>query len=112
MKGYGKRSCCAFFWEKVKNKPTYLLPIYLRVTINGKKLEVTTHQHVQPSEWSSEKERVKGETNTAIQINSSLDQLIKKVYDYKEIIQKEQRNRSEEHTSELQSQFHLVCRLL
>lgn len=81
-----------FFGKRSRINRHNLLPIYLRVTIDGKKLEVTTHQHVQPTEWSSEKERVKGESNTATQINSSLDQLIKKVYDYKETIQKEQRN--------------------
>src|SRR5712692_10773099 len=39
--------------------------------------------------------------------NASLEEVAKKVEQMVEIV-----NRSEEHTSELQSQFHLVCRLL
>jgi len=40
--------------------------IYLRVTVNGERFEVTTHRYVEPSEWSSSASRVKARPESAI----------------------------------------------
>lgn len=68
-----------------------LLPIYLRVVIDGKRFEVSTHQHVEPSQWSPVG-KVRGGSETAAQINMALDLVKKKVYDYKERIRIEERD--------------------
>ncbi|HMC84478.1 MAG TPA: site-specific integrase, partial [Chitinophagaceae bacterium] len=68
------------------------LPIYLRVTIDKKRFEVTTHRHVEASQWSPASGRVKGKSDSAIETNMGLDMIIKKVYDYREQLYKENRN--------------------
>ncbi len=54
-----------------------LLPIYLRVTIEGKRFEVATNRHVEPSEWLHSAGKVKGKSKLSIEMNHELD-LIKK----------------------------------
>jgi hypothetical protein len=69
-----------------------LLPIYLRVTIDGKRFEVATHRHVEPSEWSSSAGRVKSKSDTAVETNMALDMITKKVYEYREQLYFENRD--------------------
>jgi hypothetical protein len=64
----------------------HLLPIYLRVTIDKKRFEVATHRHVEPYLWSSSAGKVKGKSDCAFETNMALDEIRKKVYDYKERI--------------------------
>ena len=59
-----------------------LMPIYLRVTIGGKRFETSTHRYVLTSKWSVEANRVKGNSNEARSINVFLDSLLNKVYVY------------------------------
>ncbi len=80
-----------FIGKKSRLTSHRLLPIYLRVTINGERFEVATHQHAEPSEWSPSTNKVKGTSDTTLHINMVLDEIKKRVYDYKERIQKEQR---------------------
>jgi hypothetical protein len=49
-----------FIGKKARMTIHQLLPIYLRVTIDGKRFEVSTHQHVKTDEWSPSASRVKG----------------------------------------------------
>src|SRR5689334_24694894 len=69
---------------------------------------------------------VKGDTTDVVQIADILNSLIEHFHQFGKVTQENVRgyitqekqefigedSRSEEHTSELQSQFHLVCRLL
>lgn len=87
-----ERIAVHFFGKTMRLNRHNLLPIYLRVTINGKRFEVATHQHVAPGEWIEESERVKGKSDTAIQTNISLDEIKKRVYDHRDTIRKEQRD--------------------
>jgi site-specific recombinase XerD len=80
-----------FIGKKSRITKHQLLPIYLRVVINGKRFEVSTHQHVKPSEWSASAGRVTGRSLSALQINTELDLVKRKVYDYKERILVEER---------------------
>jgi hypothetical protein len=64
----------------------------VHVIINGKRFEVTTHQHVKPSEWSASARKVKGRSETARQVNTALDLARKKIYDYRERIRIEERD--------------------
>jgi len=60
-----------------------LLPIYLRVTIEGKRFEVATHRHVKQTEWCSLSGKVKGRSDSATETNMALDLIRSKVYEYK-----------------------------
>src|SRR2546423_7584077 len=77
-----------FFGKKTTRKPSHLLPIYLRVTINSERFEVSTGRSIEPSKWSQAAGKAKGNTEEALKLNNFLDLLKAKVYTYqKEIIQ-------------------------
>ena len=80
-----------FFGKKSRLTHHQLLPIYLRVTIDGERFEAATHQHTEPTNWSPSAGKVIGTSDSAIHTNMDLDEIRKKVYDYKERIQKEGR---------------------
>lgn len=80
-----------FYGKKSRITRHQLLPIYMRVTIEGNRFEVATHQHVKATEWSSAG-KIKGRSETAMQTNMALDVIKKRVYDYKERILIENRN--------------------
>ena len=75
-----------FIGKKARMTKHQLLPIYLRVTIESKRFEVSTHQHVKTAEWSPSGSKVKGRSESALEINTELDIIKKQVYDYKEQI--------------------------
>lgn len=52
----------------------HLLPIYLRVTIDGRRFEVATHEHTDPSEWSPTAGRVIGASAPPLYTNMTLDE--------------------------------------
>lgn len=77
-----------FYSKKAKANKEGLVPIYMRVTINGKRIEVSTKRFVQSSSWNSIAGKVKGNHEEARSINNYLDILKGKVYNYqKELIQ-------------------------
>lgn len=43
-----------FYSRKSKMNNSGLIPIYMRVTMNGQRFEVATSQYVKPNEWSDE----------------------------------------------------------
>ncbi|WP_162055591.1 site-specific integrase [Pontibacter pamirensis] len=73
-----------FYGKKSRTTSDNLLPIYLRVTINGKRFETCTNRNVVPGKWSVEAGRVKGNTEEGRRINSYLDLLRSKVYAYQQ----------------------------
>lgn len=70
-----------FYGKKAKITRNNLLPIYLRVTINGERIELSTQRYVHQDKWSVETGRVKGNSEEARSVNSYLDILKAKVYD-------------------------------
>ncbi|MEJ7736989.1 MAG: site-specific integrase [Chitinophagaceae bacterium] len=81
-----------FIGKKSRITRHQLLPIYLRVTIEGKRFEVATHRHVEPFEWLPSGGKVRGRSESAVETNMALDMLRKQVYDYKDRIIFENRN--------------------
>lgn len=71
-----------FYGKKSRITKDSLLPIYLRVTINGERIELSTQRYVHQDKWSVEMGRVKGNSEEARSINSYLDILKGKVYDH------------------------------
>ena len=77
-----------FYGKKAKRKGG-LMPVYLRVIIEGKRFEVTTNRYIESSKWSAKAEKVKGNTDEARGINSYLDLPKQKIYNYQKEILKE-----------------------
>lgn len=59
-----------------------LVPIYLRVTINGRRFEVSVSRAVSSSQWSAKSGKMKGYSEQAKSINDYLDLLRNQVHAY------------------------------
>ena len=81
-----------FIGKKSRITKHDLLPIYMRVIIEGNRFEVATHRHVEPTLWSSSSGKVTGRSDSAVETNMALDLIKKKVYEYKEQLYIENRD--------------------
>jgi site-specific recombinase XerD len=68
-----------FYAKSTKANANGLLPIYVRLTVDGKRLEFSTKKFVEKSRWSNELSKMKGTTGEARSINSYLDLMKSKV---------------------------------
>ena len=55
-------------------------PIYMRITVNGKRAEMTTNRYIDPEKWNNEGGFVKGTKAEYRELNEFLDLLRSKVY--------------------------------
>ena len=62
-----------FYAKSTKVNSSGQFPIYIRLTVDGKRLEYSTKKFIEPSKWSSEQGRMKGNSEEACSINSLLD---------------------------------------
>ncbi len=65
-----------FYLKKAKANAQGLVPIFQRITVNGKRIDRSTGKFIDQSKWSSEGTRLKGSFDEARTINSYLDSLI------------------------------------
>ncbi len=70
-----------FYAKTCKSTKNSLTPIYLRITINGVRIELSTSKYIDVTKWSPEAGKMKGQTQEARTINSYLDILRNKVYE-------------------------------
>lgn len=71
-----------FYSKTSKITKDGLVPIYLRVTINGERFEQSTQRYILPAKWSAEAGKAKGNSEESKTINYYLDSLKQNVYDY------------------------------
>ena len=64
-----------FYAKRAKASVNGLVPIYTRITINGKRIELSTNRFVEISKWSTEAGKMKGSSEEARSINNHLDLL-------------------------------------
>lgn len=70
-----------FYAKKAKAAVNGLIPIYTRITINGKRIELSTNRFVEMSKWSTEAGKMKGTSEEARSINNHLDLLKSQIRD-------------------------------
>lgn len=70
-----------FYAKSAKVAKNGLLPIYLRITINGTRIELSTSRFVEKTKWNTEAGKMKGSSEEARLINTHLDTLRTKVYE-------------------------------
>lgn len=70
-----------FYAKSAKVAKNGLLPIYLRITINGARIELSTSRFVEKTKWNAESGKMKGSSEEARLINTHLDTLRTKVYE-------------------------------
>lgn len=69
-----------FYLKKQKNYIDGNAPIYMRITVNGKRAELTTGRSCDPDRWNAKAGRVKGTKEESKLLNAYLDQLQGSVY--------------------------------
>lgn len=62
-----------FYAKSTKANGNGLLPIYVRLTIDGKRFEYSTKKFIEPFKWSTELSKMKGNSEEARSINNLLD---------------------------------------
>ena len=70
-----------FYMKKQKNYQTGAAPIYLRITVNGKRSKVTTGRSCDPATWNIISGRCNGKKEEVKSFNAYLDSLQHKVFD-------------------------------
>jgi site-specific recombinase XerD len=70
-----------FYMKKQKNYTNGPAPIYLRITVNGKRSEVTTNRVCDPQRWNTISGRGIGTKEGIRSLNTYLDNLQAKVYE-------------------------------
>ncbi|HEY0091843.1 MAG TPA: site-specific integrase [Flavobacterium sp.] len=70
-----------FYAKKSKATKNGQLPIYLRVTLNGVRIELSTSKMIDLSQWSVKEGRMKGNSEEARAINGYLDSMRFRVYE-------------------------------
>jgi site-specific recombinase XerD len=79
-----------FHGKRTKSQNASLLAIYLRVTVDGQRMEISTKRIIEKDKWSSISGKAKGNLEEARSLNAYLDLLRNKVYSYqKELIQED-----------------------
>lgn len=64
-----------FYLKKPKNYVDGIMPIYMRLTVNGINKEMSIGRHCDPQQWNSRGGRVNGNSENAKRINKNLDRL-------------------------------------
>ncbi|RBP32804.1 site-specific recombinase XerD [Oceanihabitans sediminis] len=70
-----------FYAKRAKVNANGLFPIYTRITVNGKRIEMSTGRFVDPSKWSTSAGKMKGQSEEARSVNRQLDMLKVKIID-------------------------------
>ena len=70
-----------FYVKKQKNYTSGEAPIYLRITVDGKRSEITTNRECNPEKWNNKSGRVIGTKEEIKSFNAFLDNLQSKVYE-------------------------------
>jgi site-specific recombinase XerD len=70
-----------FYLKKPKNYTEGLVPIYIRITVNGQRVEVTSGKECNPKTWNVETGRLKGTREDVRTLNAYLDNLQSQIHE-------------------------------
>jgi integrase len=70
-----------FYAKSTKANAAGLLPIYIRLTVDGNRMEFSTKKFIESTKWLPEMSKMKGNTENARSINEYLDLLRSKIFD-------------------------------
>jgi len=68
-----------FYAKSTKMNAVGKLPIYVRLTVNGQRLEFSSKKFIEKSKWSPEMTKMKGQSEEARSVNSYLEMIRSKV---------------------------------
>ncbi|TFG73528.1 MAG: site-specific integrase, partial [Flavobacteriales bacterium] len=68
------------FWVYAKRIKNYQAPLYARITVDRKKLNISLKRKVDTRLWNAHKQRIKGNSQTAKDLNQYLDEVHSKLF--------------------------------
>ncbi len=68
-----------YYLKDAKQDKEGMIPIYLRITINGERAEISTNKRVSLSQWDKNAERATGRSESARSLNANLINTLNKV---------------------------------
>jgi site-specific recombinase XerD len=71
-----------FYVKEARRDRNGEAPIYLRITVNGERAEISTDRRINPDNWDKAAERVAGRSEPARVINATLNNLVGKAEKY------------------------------
>ena len=80
-----------FYLKRTKTLSNGELTIFMRITVDGERSEISTHQSVESHLWNQKKGIVKGVSISSKQMNDYLEHLKLRVYRYKKELESELR---------------------
>lgn len=79
-----------YYLKKSKVNTQGKAPIYLRITIDGKRTEISTKRSIEIEKWNSQSNRAIGRNEAIRELNSYLDILTSKVYqNHRELLEED-----------------------
>jgi site-specific recombinase XerD len=69
------------FWLKLSNAKNSKAPLYARISVNGKRAELSLKRKISISDWDTGKNRLKGQSYDARLVNYHIDQIYTKLFD-------------------------------
>ena len=70
-----------FYLRKSKVNAQGKMPIFQRITVNGKRFDTSTGYYIEESKWHADSSKIKGSTNETYLINNQLDKLRTSVFE-------------------------------
>lgn len=70
-----------FLVRKTRLSKTGEAPIHMRITVNGRFMEINTQRRIEPSSWNQKKERAVGKSPATQEINRYLEGFRTKAYE-------------------------------
>lgn len=78
-----------FYVRRAKVNAYGFAPVYLRITIDGERIEISSKRYVNPDKWSTSGQKLTGNSEDAKTINAYLKTLEHQVYDvHREMMEK------------------------
>lgn len=77
------------FWLNVTKSKNDIAPIYARVTVNGRRAEISLKRSCLVDSWDHDAHRIKGRKAEKTSINAYLDRIYSRLLDCQEALQKE-----------------------
>ena len=71
-----------FLLKKARLKPNGEIPIYVRITLSSKRVELSTGIFTLPEKWDESGQQIKGRTENAQVINNRLDKIQSEIQDH------------------------------
>jgi Arm domain-containing DNA-binding protein len=70
-----------FYVKRSKMTPDGTVPVYLRITIDGERIEVSSKRYVNPDKWNTKGQKLNGNTEDVRTVKTYLKTLEHEVYE-------------------------------